>query len=72
MLQIVLTFNPETNSLNVQSPLDAGDTVLMLERAKVAVVQAASRPLEAPPLAMPTPGMARELLEGRGKINGHR
>jgi hypothetical protein len=62
MIQVVLTLDPETNRLVCESPLSAGDTCLLLERARLSLVQATNRPRE-PGVSVPTPQLIQQLLD---------
>lgn len=69
MIQVVLTLDPETNRLVMESPLSAGDTCLLLERARLSLVSQCNKPAE-PGVSVPTPALIQQLLERRDSKKG--
>lgn len=63
LLTITILYDPETNGLQLMSPISPPETLLLLERAKIAVVGQASQVQK--PLAIPTHDLVKQLLETR-------
>ncbi len=62
MQQILITLDPATNGLKVETTEGAAEAAMILQRALNTVVAACSRP--ASPIEAPRPEQVRKLVEG--------